>query len=53
MIARVEAATEAGAKASFVVTVPPTAADLERWRLTASMPGLADATWTASEETKR
>jgi hypothetical protein len=48
-MARVEAATEVG-KVSFVVSLPPTPSDLERWRLTAQMPGLADAEWTAQEE---
>ncbi len=42
----VTARTEDGRVASFVTADPPTAAALERWRLLASMPGLAEAEWT-------
>lgn len=33
--------------ASFALSVPPTADDLERWAAIAAMPNLAGATWTA------
>jgi len=39
-----------GGEAAFVVSDPPTATDLDRWRdLIEASPALAGATWTAHE----
>lgn len=42
----VHAETAEGGRAVFAVADPPTAEDLDRWRLLASLPGLAEATWS-------